>query len=227
MADLNTILLVDDDPISIKLIRHLLDDYDIQVATDGKEGLKAYEKYKPFLIISDINMPNSTGLDFIKKVRQKDHNTKVIFLTSHSNVEYLLESSELKLTSYLLKPIQKAKLLEKIEQAKKEFQNYTTITNTLIEIDEHYSFSFDTMELYYNSKAVTLTYKESAILSMLIKKRNTPVGFDDIIYTVWDDSLGFADKQNLKTMMTGLRKKLPEGVIKNVYGVGYKIIVNS
>ena len=81
-------------------------------AEDGLEGLKLYEKHKPDIIISDIKMPNMNGLEMAKAIKEIDENANIIFTTAHSESAYLLDSIELHVEGYLLKPVQKKSLLK-------------------------------------------------------------------------------------------------------------------
>ena len=76
-----------------------------------KDGIEAYEqylKYKPNILLLDINMPKINGLDLAKKIRQKDKITRIIILTAHLEQDKLLYAAELNLTKYLPKPISRS-----------------------------------------------------------------------------------------------------------------------
>ena len=124
-----TLLIVEDDKTVIQLISNILENhYTIKVATDGEMGYKVYKKFSPSIIISDISMPNLDGIKMVQRIRENDHNTKVILTTSHSDIEYLKQSISLKLTEYIVKPIKKDALLKAVDNAVKELENYQTIS---------------------------------------------------------------------------------------------------
>jgi two-component system response regulator VanR len=72
--------------------------------------LQLYEKYKPDIIITDIQMPKLNGLEFVKRIRQKDKKTQIIIITAFCDKDYLLKAIELGLVKYLVKPVKKKSL---------------------------------------------------------------------------------------------------------------------
>lgn len=219
------ILLIDDEEINIEILSSMLKDkYRFIVAYDGQKGYELYQKYSPQIIISDIVMPKMNGIEMAKKIRQKDHNTKIIFLTSHSEVNYLLQSTDLKLSKYCLKPIEKEELFEAIKNAFSELKRFNTVYNEKLKIDENYSWDFINLELIKDKEIIKLTPKEKEILNFLLKNRGRLITYEELIYAIWDDNESSSDK-TLKTMITNLRKKIPESLIENVYAIGYRVIL--
>jgi DNA-binding response OmpR family regulator len=222
-----TILVVDDESINIEIVSEILsEDYNIKIAKNGKTGYDIYKKYKPEIIVSDINMPVMDGIEMASKIREEDFNTKIIFITSHTDLEYLLKASTLKLTRYILKPIEKEELINSINNALNEIKNYKIISNNLLQIDRNYLWNFETLELIKLGETVTLTPKERKILNYMFSHLGKVITYDDILYEVWDD-YELPTKQTLKTMITNLRKKTPNDLIHNIYGIGYKILTTS
>lgn len=111
------ILVVDDDPVMLKMLKEQLhDDYDVATAISGKIALKFLERKKTDLILLDYEMPEESGPVVMEKIRAKE-NTKdvpIVFLTGVSEREKITEALALKPQSYLLKPIDREKLLKVI-----------------------------------------------------------------------------------------------------------------
>ncbi|MEA3316061.1 MAG: EAL domain-containing protein [Campylobacterota bacterium] len=84
------------------------------IAEDGAIGLEYFKKYKDEidLIITDVNMPNMSGLEMSKEIKEISPNVPIIVATAFSNSEYLLEAIELGIDKYVLKPVNMKKLLE-------------------------------------------------------------------------------------------------------------------
>ena len=91
------ILYVEDDEIARENGIEYLENYFelIYDASDAIKALQLYEKYKPDIIITDIQMPKLNGLEFVKRIRQKDKKTQVIIITAFSDKDYLLKAIEL------------------------------------------------------------------------------------------------------------------------------------
>ena len=110
-----SILIVEDELKLLEAYSKYLSLFCDQVftATNGEEALEKYSKYKPDIILTDINMPKLDGIEFIEEIRKLEKKTKVIILTSHTETKYLLRAIELHLVTYLLKPVKMDKLKER------------------------------------------------------------------------------------------------------------------
>lgn len=111
------ILIVDDDPIMLKMLKeHLHDDYDVATAINGKIAMKFLENKSTDLILLDYEMPGENGPAVLEKIRAKKSldGIPVVFLTGVSERGKIQEALALKPQSYLLKPIDREKLLETI-----------------------------------------------------------------------------------------------------------------
>ena len=123
---------------SSKLFKHLY------LAKDGLEGLQIYNKEKDNIdiIISDINMPNLNGIEFLSEVRKYDLTIPLIFITAYTETSYLIESIKLGVKQYLPKPLDLRVLLdilssfsqekfiqEKLIKQEKDIDNYMYAIN--------------------------------------------------------------------------------------------------
>lgn len=190
-------------------------------AGDGEEAYKIYREKKPQILIVDINIPKLNGIDLLKKIREFDHTTKAIMLTAHSDINFLLEATSLKLTKYLVKPATRAELKEALILVTKELSQYNISSKHLLYLKDGYSWNYETHELFDNEQII-LTDKERQLFVLLCSNINIIYTYEDIIYELWssydDDKI-----VPLKTIVKNLRKKLPPQTIKNIFGVGYKI----
>ncbi len=111
------ILVVDDDPLMLKMLKEQLrEDYDVATAVSGKIAMKFLERKKTNLILLDYEMPEENGPAVLEKLRANDatKDVPVIFLTGVSEREKIQEALALKPQSYLLKPVDREKLLNAI-----------------------------------------------------------------------------------------------------------------
>ena len=194
----------------------------IYEASDGEEAYSIYKEKRPNIIISDINMPKLSGLNLIKRIRENDHNTKAIILTAYSDVDYLLSATNLKLTSYLIKPVSRTDLKSALQTAIDELSNFQVFSKKLIHLKENCHWNPEGMELYIDNRLISLTKNEKLLTNLLTSQLNVTALYDDIVYEIWPDE--FHDKfPALKTLVKGLRKKLPQESLENVRSIGYKI----
>lgn len=111
------ILVVDDDPIMLKMLKEQLhDDYDVATAISGKIAMKFLERKKTDLILLDYEMPEESGPVVMEKIRANDaiKDIPIVFLTGVSERDKITEALALKPQSYLLKPIDREKLMNVI-----------------------------------------------------------------------------------------------------------------
>ena len=113
------ILIVDDDKNMLKmLIMFLVDDYNVTIVDSGKLALEAVIKKTPDLILLDYMMPLFDGphvLEIIRK-REESKNVPVLFLTSVTDREKILECLSLNPQGYLVKPISREELLQRVDE---------------------------------------------------------------------------------------------------------------
>lgn len=101
------IMIADDHSMVREGLKQLLElEGDIVVtgeASDGVECLELLEKNIPQVLLLDINMPNMNGLEVLEKIKEQKIDTKVIILTVHNEIEYLLKVVEIGIDGYMLK----------------------------------------------------------------------------------------------------------------------------
>lgn len=113
------ILIVDDSPVIIMSMKETLkiNGFKVETAEDGAEALeKVKNGLKPDLIITDLNMPNMNGIDFIKEVRLLMRFTPILILTTESDIEKRQEARKVGATGWLVKPAQGDELITVIKQ---------------------------------------------------------------------------------------------------------------
>lgn len=111
-------MIVDDHSMVREGLKQLLElDGDVEVigeASDGVECLELLEKVIPQVLLLDINMPNMNGLEVLEKIKENDINVKVIILTVHNEIEYLLKAVEIGIDGYMLKDSDSSELKKAI-----------------------------------------------------------------------------------------------------------------
>ncbi|MCH5263211.1 MAG: response regulator [Lachnospiraceae bacterium] len=111
------ILVVDDNAMMLKMLKeHLHNDYDVATAASGRVALKFLERKTTDLILLDYEMPEESGPDVLEQLRASEHtkDIPVIFLTGVTDTKKIKEALALKPQSYLLKPVDREKLLDTI-----------------------------------------------------------------------------------------------------------------
>lgn len=112
------VMIADDHVLMREGIRQLLEfDGSIRVvaeAADGMECLDKLEQISPDVLLLDINMPNKNGIEVLEEIKKKKMNVKVLILTVHNEVEYLLKAVDIGVDGYILKDSESAELKKAI-----------------------------------------------------------------------------------------------------------------
>ncbi|WP_103573813.1 response regulator transcription factor [Campylobacter concisus] len=214
-----TVLLVEDDSDSKKIMHDVLSDNFEKVFTaqNGDEGLKKFKKYNPNMVITDVFMPISDGLDMTRYIKEISKDTPVIVLSAHSEKETLLKAIDVGVDKYLIKPIMADDLLKTIENvAKSKIE-----TANIIQVANGYSFNKIKRVLIRDGVEISLTKKELAFIPLLIKRLGTLVLHDEIKSVVWVGES--VTEAAIRTFVKRVRDKVGNNFIKNVPGLGYKI----
>lgn len=214
-----TVLLVENNSDSKKIIYDILIDNFEKVITaqNGDEGLKKFKKYNPNMVITDVFMPIIDGLDMAKCIKEISKDTPIIILSTHCEKETLLKAIDVGIDKFLIKPIMLGDFLETIENVAK---NKIETTN-IIKIGNGYSFNKIKRVLIREGVEISLTKKELAFVSLLIKRFGTLVLHDEIKSVVWVGES--VTEAAIRTFVKRVRDKVGSSFIKNVPGLGYKI----
>ena len=114
-----TILVVDDDHELRALVVELIGKLGVSIveASDGQEAMDQFLKYQPDAILSDLKMPNKTGLQFLRELRDMGHRTPFVILTGHADKEKAITALRLGAMDFVDKPFNRKKLLASVERA--------------------------------------------------------------------------------------------------------------
>lgn len=181
------VIIVDDEKRILKLIEKLIqwEKLGLQIvgkANDGIEAIDLIKEKKPNIVITDIRMPGYDGLEMIERARNIDENLQFIIISGYEQFEYAKKAIEFGVKDYLLKPINKEKLIKTLINVKKHikknidieiikkdvnlirvsflnnvlFKNEGLNNTNIYKINEKYHFSF--IEKYFNVVLFKIDY---------------------------------------------------------------------
>ena len=195
----------------------------VHAVPDGEAALEAYHTHRPDILLLDINMPRRNGLEVAKAIRKQDKTTRILILTAHLERDKLLFATELGLTKYLPKPIQRGELKAALSEAVAQLEELRG-TQPTFSLGEGYSWHPTTKQLHHHTEQVKLTRYEILLLELLTSKAGQIFSADEIALHLWNDDVeAVSQPRKIKDIIKRIRKKLPEGVIENVYGVGFRL----
>ncbi|AXH16069.1 two-component system response regulator [Malaciobacter mytili LMG 24559] len=220
-----TILYVEDEEIikeNITKVLKLLCKKCISFS-NAHDALEYFKKNSIDIIITDINLPNMDGIDFVRQLRDIDEKVPIIFLTAYLETDYLLEGIRNRIIDYLNKPVDFEVLLNSLLKATKDI-----LDNGRYKIKLKNSLEYDVLNKKLldltKGEYIKLTSNESKLFDLLIKNRHRVVKIDEIKDTIWQDSYE-ATESALKNLLNKLRNKIGKESILNISKVGYKIEV--
>ncbi len=111
------------------------------IASNGEEGLQLFNNKKDEIdiIISDINMPNLSGIEMLKQIRIDNKDIPVIFATAYSESKFLLDAIKLNTAAYILKPYDVEDMILKIQQITKDVENSKLVKLQQVELEQYIS----------------------------------------------------------------------------------------
>jgi two-component system, OmpR family, response regulator VanR len=192
--------------------------FDSENISNAKEILS---KHRIDIIISDINLPDMNGINFVKEIRITDKTIPIILLSAYTDKEFLLEATKLKLIDYLTKPINFKSLSNALQNCVEEILDNSRY---VITFKNNIQYNVLQRKLFHltNKIELSLTSKELDLLDFLIKNTNRVCSSDELKSTVWDDFSETTDSA-LKNLLNKLRKKIGKESIINISGVGYRL----
>lgn len=122
------VMIVDDEPIILKGLKNIIEKSSTPIskivnACDGIDALQKLESFRPDLLITDIQMPEMTGLELIREVQAKGFCNRFVILTGYDDPTYLRQAIRCKVIDYLLKPINKTELYDVLDNLFVELLN--------------------------------------------------------------------------------------------------------
>jgi DNA-binding response OmpR family regulator len=212
-----TILYVEDDLEIQKRIFSIFSRFfhKVLLASDGDEAYDVYleNQNNIDIIITDINMPNTNGIELCKHIREYQKELPLVIISAYTETDYLLDSIDLNVLTYITKPLTTQKTLNLLDKFLEFFHLHNQkILKSGIQLD--YENSTITLE----GESIKLTSKESTFLKLL--SENQTVTYNMMYEYMWDyDSSPSSNA--VKSFIRKLKRKLPTELFKNQKGEGY------
>jgi len=229
---INRILLAEDEKSlreGIKLNLEL-EGYEVEEAVNGNEALKKFQNQRFNLVILDVMMPEINGFEVCEKIRLTDNETPILFLTAKDTGKDKIEGLKLGADDYLTKPFNLEELLLRTKILVKHSLNGTPEENEFSNFEFGGNLiNFSTFQASsYENRSIQLTKKETALLKLLVDRKNQVVSRQQILQYVWGYDV-FPSTRTIDNFILSFRKyfekdaKNPE-YFHSIRGVGYKFV---
>lgn len=201
--------------------------YTIDYGEDGIEGLKLFNENKYDLCILDVMLPRMDGYELALKIRKRNQDIPIIFLTAKSRSEDKIHGLRIGADDYMTKPFSIEELVLKIEVflrrsgIRKKTEELTGECNM-----GHFNFDIGNHILASPENKKQLTHREAQLLAAFCQNPDTILKRDDLLMKIWGDDHYFASR-SLDVFISRLRKYLksdPSLKIENIHNVGYRLV---
>ena len=220
-----TILIAEDDPITLDALATCLelDGFMTIRAANGKEAISSWREQSPDLICLDIMMPELSGYDVCKRIRQADPEIPILFLSAKNQEIDVVTGLKLGADDFIRKPFTRDEVLARVH----------AILRRVKPVQSKDTFSLQ--DLVVHPKGLTasrgdtrieLSPREIKILKLLHSNQGTPVSRDTLLDFCWGQDY-FPDSRTLDQQISVLRKKIEPNpsspiYIETVRGIGYR-----
>ena len=184
------------------------------------EEILARERFS--LLILDVNLPDGSGLELLKQLRQRGDSVPVILLTANDLEVDIVAGLELGADDYITKPFSMAVLRARVNT---QLRRGGTAQPERLELGG-YIFDFGRMSFTKEGVPVELSKREQQLLRLLVENRGQTLTRAALVDRIWTDGAEYVDENALSVTVKRLRDKLEDApsrprYIKTVYGLGY------
>jgi two-component system, OmpR family, KDP operon response regulator KdpE len=224
MISENSILIIDDEVQIRRLLEITLsaNGYGVIEAATGKEGMIMAATNHPVLIILDLGLPDTDGIEILKKIREW-YTKPVIILSVRNSEEDIIKALDGGANDYLTKPFRTGELLARVRVAIRQSQGNENnpvlkFGNLTIDLASH--------TVMKNDILVKLTSTEFSLLALLAKNSGRVLTHQFILKEIW--GMGFVEQTNyLRVFIATLRKKIEDNpskpaLLNTESGIGYR-----
>ena len=229
MSNKAEILVIDDEAPIRKLLEITLqsNDYTITEAATAKEGIIIAANHPPDLVILDIGLPDASGHNVLKQLREW-YTNPIIILSVQKNEEDIIAALDNGANDYLVKPFRTGELLARIRSALRGMlteENSPLINNGDLQID------LQNRIVKKNGESIKLTVTEYTLLALFAKNEGKVLTHQYLLREVWGP--GYINQsQYLRVFIAQLRKKIEKDANRPEYittesGVGYRFLAKE
>lgn len=214
------VLYVEDDVHVRTQTRKMLQIYfnEIVEASDGVEGLHAFQNSTFDIVFTDITMPKMDGLRMIEAIRKTNQSIPIVIFSAYDTTEYFLKTIEQGVSAYILKPFVFQEVVQVLEKVARHFQTQKQSVHLF-----EYGCRWDSARdgLYQNEQEVKLSKHEKNLFELLCSSKYTVYSSEEIEIAVFDDDV--CDNKRVRNLISRLRHKLGCELIECIYAQGYKL----
>jgi len=233
------VLVVDDDPLTRRLVRFILTDegYDVAAVGSGSDAFAFIESTSVDVFILDVVMPHVDGFEVCRRLREVNPDAGILFLTGRSDLDARVAGLNLGADDYLTKPFEPEELVARVSvlarrhqrQRQKQQQSPPSDELRVGNVALHVADLQVAITTSRGTELVHLTPTEARLLRRLMTTAGQVVSNGDLLVSIWGDAATRGGTQAVAVYIRRLRAKLAlEGgeapTIELVWGSGYRFV---
>lgn len=227
MSEMSRILIVEDDPSLVELLRYNLETegFDVSVARDGEGGMEAIDADDPDLVVLDWMLPNMSGIEICRQMRQRTatRSTPVIMLTAKGEESDRVRGLETGADDYIVKPFSPAELTARIKAVLR--RAHPEQAGESLDYED-ISMDLETHRVMRGDHAIKLGPTEFRLLRTLLEKPGRVFSREQLLDRVWGRDI-YVELRTVDVHIRRLRKALngqnDTDLIRTVRSAGYSL----
>lgn len=229
---MSEVLIVDDDPGVVELLKMYLEkaQYTVRTADSGPGCLDALDKRKPDLVLLDIMLPGMDGYEVCQAVRQK-HSLPIIFVSARDDEVDPIIGLQMGADDYITKPFNPREVVARVEAVLRRSRPSPQRAAEPVRMGD---FEIDpaTREVRVNGAQVALTPHEFDIVLLIARRPRIVFSRQKIMQDVWGYDADYGDYRTVDTHIKRARQKLKDAgmvrcSIETVWGTGYRFLCQT
>ena len=227
------ILIVEDEPSLVFTLKDTLEaeNYDVSVVTDGANAIDAVKNTNPDLMILDLMLPNVSGYDICKEIRDLKYTFPIIMLTARDQEIDKVTGLNIGADDYITKPFGVKELLARIKARLRRANAYSKSGPAeILKLGEVTIDLNESKVVKPGDKTEELSTREVEIIEYLLSNANKPISRDDLLEKVWRYEYS-TNTRTVDVHISKLRAKIelnpddPKFLV-TLHGVGYMLRIN-
>ena len=224
----DSILVVDDEPDVVDLVRYHLNraGFDVLTALTGPTGLAKATESRPDAIVLDIMLPQMTGIEVCRALRKNNQTSDIpiLILSAKAEASERIAGLELGVDDYITKPFSPRELVLRIQNLLRRLRGVHT--SSVVTVDE-FCIDKGNFEITVSGRRLDLTTTEFKLLAVMVDRRGRTLSRETLLQDVWGYE-NLIDTRTVDTHVRRLREKLGPAAnrIVTVRGEGYRFLIN-
>lgn len=224
MSVFNTILVVDDDPSIVELLRDFLenDNFHVITACDTAQGWAVFQHHSIQCIVLDIMMPGQNGFELCRRIRAES-DVPILFLSARSDDVDKIRGLTLGGDDYIVKTASPGEIVARVKAVLRRSASRNHLNEKILDYGR-IKINLSSREVIVEGNNVVLTPKEYELLRLFAEHPRHVFSYEQLLEKFWD---GVGDKHTIRVHLSRLREKIESDpnhprYLVNVWGVGYR-----